>query len=201
MFTGIIQHLGRFKGFRKGRKELVVQVSPPLFDFKVGESLAVNGVCLSLIQKERDNFLFNLSEETLRRTNLGRLRKGCQLNLEPPLSPSSFLSGHMVTGHIDGTGKILKIINKTQGKRMTFSFPSSLRSYFILKGSVAINGVSLTVAALNPSRLDVEIIPITLNNSNLSDLKRGDEVNIECDIIGKYVYNYLSWINHESRWL
>lgn len=199
MFTGIIQHLGTFKGFRRGKQELTVGVPSALSRLEVGESLAVNGVCLSLIQKERDAFFFNISEETLHRTNLGRLRKGHRLNLEAPLSPSSPLSGHMVTGHIDGKGKTLNIINKKQGKRMTFSFPPSLKPYFILKGSVALNGVSLTVADLKPSSLDVEIIPITLKNSNLADLKRGDEVNIECDIIGKYVYNYLSWIIHESR--
>lgn len=198
MFTGIIRNTGEFKGYRKGKQELVVEVPSSLSHLEPGESMAVNGVCLSLLRKEKDNFIFNLSAQTVRLTNLGRLRKPSQLNLETPLSPSSFLSGHLVSGHIDATGKVLKIIKKNQGKRIAFSFPPTLSPYFIPRGSVAINGISLTVAELNSSSLEVEIIPITLKNTNLGDLKRGDEVNIECDIIGKYVYNYLNKAQNSS---
>jgi riboflavin synthase len=154
--------------------------------------VAVNGACLTLTKKEKHILFFNLSPETLQKTNLSSLRPGKRLNLELPLTPSSLLSGHLVTGHIDSQGKVLKITEKTPGKRMAISFPPDLKKYFIPKGSVALNGVSLTIASLGASSFEVELIPITLRNSNLSELRRGDAVNIECDIIGKYVYNWMS---------
>jgi riboflavin synthase len=159
---------------------------------ELGESLAVNGVCLSLIQKDGDTLYFNLSKETLERTTLGLLRPRQQLNLELPLSLSTPLSGHLVTGHIDAMGKILRVKAMGKGRRFTISFPAELHPYFVTKGSVAIDGVSLTIADLSSSSLEVEIIPITLKESNLGTLKSGDAVNIECDILGKYMYNWIS---------
>jgi len=196
MFTGIINHSGLFKGYRLGKKEMAIDAPSLASRLNIGESLAVNGVCLSLIKKEKSTLFFNLSQETLNRTNLGSLRQEERLNLELSLTLSSPLSGHLVTGHIDATGKILKIIKKRDGERITFSFPSELRPYFVIKGSVAVNGVSLTIAHLGPSSFDVELIPITLKISNLGNLIRGNMVNIECDIIGKYVYN---WINKDRQ--
>jgi riboflavin synthase len=114
------------------------------------------------------------------------------LNLEQPLTLSSPLSGHIITGHIDSRGKVLLISQKKPGKRLKVSFPPELKPYFIPEGSVALNGVSLTIARLSRSSFDVELIPITLKNSNLGNLKRGDAVNVECDMIGKYVYNSIS---------
>lgn len=196
MFTGIINHSGLFKGYRLGKKEMAIDAPSLASRLNIGESLAVNGVCLSLIKKEKSTLFFNLSQETLNRTNLGSLRQKERLNLELSLTLSSPLSGHLVTGHIDATGKILKIIKKRDGERIAFSLPSELRPYFVIKGSVAVNGVSLTIAHLGPSSFDVELIPITLKNSNLGNLIRGNMVNIECDIIGKYVYN---WINKDRQ--
>lgn len=192
MFTGIINHLGLFKGYRQGKKEIIIESPTLSSEIEIGESLAVNGVCLSLTKKEKHTLFFDLSQETLKKTNLGSLRPGIRLNLEPPLTPSSLLSGHLVTGHIDSRGKVLKIIEKKPGKRINISFPPELRNYLIPKGSIAANGVSLTIASLGLSSFEVELIPITLKNSNLGELKRGDEVNLECDIIGKYVYNWIS---------
>lgn len=194
MFTGIINHLGLFKGHRKGKQEMAVEAASIASQIEIGESLSVNGVCLSLIRKEKDTLFFNLSQETIQRTNLGSLRQGAKLNLELSLTLSSPLSGHLVTGHIDSRGKVSKIMERRSGKRITVSFPPELRKYFILKGSVALNGVSLTIADLGASSLEVELIPITLENSNLGELKRGNEVNIECDMIGKYVYNWISQV-------
>lgn len=192
MFTGIIHHSGIFKGYRLGKQELVLE-APELSDqLDRGESLAVNGVCLSLIRTEKNSLFFNLSRETLDRTNLGSLRKGERLNLELSLTLSSPLSGHLVSGHIDSTGKVLNIRKRGTEKRMTFSFPRELKPYFIPKGSVAVNGVSLTIAELKSSSFEVELLPITMDKSNLGLLKGGDTVNIECDIIGKYVYNWIS---------
>jgi riboflavin synthase len=196
MFTGIIQWLGAFQGYRQGRREMAV-AAPALFpDLGVGESIAVNGVCLSLTRREGNVLFFDLSRETLDKTNLGSLRSGAKLNLEPPLSLQSLLSGHLITGHIDGRGRVLRVAERGPGRRLVISFPRELRPYFIPKGSVAINGVSLTIADLGPSSLDLEIIPLTVEKSNLDDLRPGQEVNLECDILGKYVYN---WLERRNR--
>jgi riboflavin synthase len=191
MFTGIIYHQGIFKGYRQGKQEFAVEAPPQLLSLGIGESVALNGVCLSLTKSEGNILFFNLSQETIRRTNLGSLKIGERLNLELPLTLQSPLSGHLVTGHIDGKGKVLRITEKKPGQRVTVSFPSELRPYFVLKGSVAVNGVSLTIAELRPSSFDIELIPITIERSNLRGLKRGEEVNLECDIFGKYVYNWI----------
>ncbi len=196
MFTGIIKHTGLFKGYRRGKQEITVEAPSIISKIEIGESLAVNGICLSLIKKENKNLFFNLSQETIQKTTLGSLRQGEMLNLEQPLTLSSPLSGHLITGHVDARGKVLLVSQKKPGKRLKISFPPELRPYFIPEGSVALNGVSLTIASLSPSSFDVELIPITLENSNLGNLKRGDAVNLECDMIGKYVYN---WISKDKR--
>jgi riboflavin synthase len=192
MFTGIITHIGIFRGYRTGKQEMTIEAPELVSRLEIGDSLAVNGVCLSLTRKEKTSLCFDLSKETLSRTSLGSLHRGDRLNLELALTLSSPLSGHLVTGHIDSTGKVRAIQKRGAGRRMTISFSSDLRSFLISKGSVAINGVSLTIAELKSSSFEVELIPITMKNSNLGLLKPGDTVNIECDIIGKYVYNWLS---------
>jgi riboflavin synthase len=192
MFTGIIHHQGTFKGYRRGKQEIAIEAPSPFPSLEAGESVALNGVCLSLARKEGSVLFFNLSQETLRMTTLGSLKIGEKLNLELPLTLQSALGGHLVTGHIDGKGKVLRTMEKKPGKSLTISFPSELKPYFIPKGSVAVNGVSLTIAELGRSSFDVELIPVTIEKSNLGGLKRGQEVNLECDIFGKYVYNLLS---------
>ena len=192
MFTGIINHIGRFKGYRLKKQEVIIEAPSVCSLLEIGDSLAVNGVCLSLIKKDRNHLHFNLSDETLQRTNLGSLRSGQKLNLELPLALSSLVSGHLVTGHIDESGKVLQILKKKSGLRMEVSLPPSIKPYFIEKGSVTLNGVSLTIAKLSSTSFEVELIPITLEKSNLGDLKRGDTVNIESDMIGKYLYNWTS---------
>jgi len=196
MFTGIIHHSGVFKGFRLGKKEMAVEAPTIPSQLEVGESVNVNGVCLSLIRKENRILFYNLSQETLQRTTLGSLRPGAVLNLELALTLSSPLSGHLVAGHVDFAAKVLKMVSRKPGKRLTLPLPMEFRPYFITKGSVAVNGVSLTVASLGPSFFDVELIPITLERSNLTGLRTGDAVNVECDMIGKYVYN---WITQGKR--
>lgn len=190
MFTGIIQHLGTFRGYLRGNKEIKIEVPPAAAAMQIGDSLAVNGVCLSLVHKEKSTLHFELSEETLKKTTLGSLSQGQSLNLEQPLTLASPLGGHLVTGHIDGLGRITRTISRSQGKRYRISFPPDLRPLFVPKGSVALDGVSLTVAALEGFALEVEVIPITLEHTTLKDWKRGRTVNIECDLIGKYVYNW-----------
>ncbi len=190
MFTGIIIHLGYFKEYSLGKKVLSIEAPTIAPKLETGESLAINGVCLSLIKKEKTTLSFNISEETYRHTNLGSLRIKDMLNLELPVTLSTLLSGHLVTGHVDTTGKILKIVSSGKGKRFTFSFPEKLRPFLVPKGSVCINGISLTIADISTLSFDIELIPITLINSNFGVLKRGSSVNIESDIIGKYVYNW-----------
>jgi riboflavin synthase len=191
MFTGIITSTGLFQGYRQGRREILVEVPDAAPKLEKGSSLAVDGVCLSLVRRDGSGLVFGLSKETLERTTLGLLRTGARLNLELPLTPSSLLSGHIVSGHADAVGKVVRLVAKRPGKRMTISFPRELRPFFVPKGSVAVNGVSLTVADLGEDTFDAELIPLTLEGTNLGRLRAGDAVNLECDMLGKYVYNYL----------
>lgn len=190
MFTGIISHTGHFKSYLLGKQTLSLEAPSVASSLELGDSLAINGVCLSLIKKEQDVLFFNLSEETLRKSTLGSLRHGEKVNLELPLTLSTPLGGHMVTGHVDSTGKILGITASKNGKRFSVSFPPDLKPFLVPEGSVALDGVSLTVAKLHSSFLEVEVIPITLEKSNIGNWKKGQRVNIESDIIGKYVYNW-----------
>ncbi|OGD28055.1 MAG: riboflavin synthase subunit alpha [Candidatus Aminicenantes bacterium RBG_19FT_COMBO_65_30] len=192
MFTGIISNRGTFRGYRQGRKELLVEAPGLAAKLATGDSLAVNGVCLSLVAADRGELRFNLSRETIERTTLGGIKPGGWLNLELPLTLASPLSGHLVSGHVDGVGKVLRATSRPPGKRLTVSFPTALRPFLVPKGSVAVDGVSLTVASLGPSTFEVELIPLTLEGTNLGGLRGGAFVNLECDMVGKYVYNWLS---------
>jgi riboflavin synthase len=196
MFTGIIHHQGAFKGYSQGKQGISI-AAPASFPLPAsGESVAVNGVCLTLIRREKNILFFNLSQETLDRTNLGSIRPGDRVNLELPLTLQSLLSGHLLTGHVDGQGRVIRVTVKKPGRRLAISFPAELRPYLIPKGSIAINGVSLTVAELRASSFEVELIPVTLEKSSLASLKPGHLVNLECDIFGKYVYNYFAYFGH-----
>lgn len=192
MFTGIITSQGKFKGYRQQKSILVIEVTGEITELPLGESLAVDGVCLSLVKKEKNLAYFNLSRETQEKTTLGKLAPGWLLNLERPLQLDSFLSGHLVTGHVDATGQVERIISRGGGKRIRIKYPPSLQPFFIPQGSVAVNGVSLTVAELKKNYFECELIPITLEKTNLGRLRPGHLVNLECDIIGKYMYNLLS---------
>ncbi|MBC7361844.1 MAG: riboflavin synthase [Candidatus Aminicenantes bacterium] len=193
MFTGLIRYRGFFREYRKNQTELVLEVPEKLAELlEPGQSLAVDGVCLTLVSKDKNRLTFNLSKETLEKTTLRELRPGKALNLEPPVTPDSLLGGHLVTGHVDGVGKVVEIKPRTPGKRMKIRLPAELRKFLVEKGSIAVNGVSLTIAALGPDYFEVELIPTTLQETNFDELRAGDKVNLECDIIGKYVYNFIS---------
>jgi riboflavin synthase len=192
MFTGIISHQGIFRGYRRARAEMAVEAPGLASKLAAGGSVAVDGVCLSLAAADRDELRFDLSRETLAKTTLGGLRLGDRLNLELPLTLAAPLGGHMVSGHVDGVGKVLRVSARASGKRLAVSFPPALRPYFIPKGSVAVGGVSLTIASLGASSFEVELIPSTLSGTNLGALRAGARINLECDMVGKYVYNWLS---------
>jgi len=191
MFTGIITSMGVFQGYKQGRRGILIEAPEAAPKLEPGASLAVDGVCLSLVRRDGSGLVFGLSKETLEKTTLGLLRTGDRLNLELPVTPSSLLSGHLVSGHADAVGRVVRLVARRPGKRLTVSFPRELGPYFVPKGSVAINGVSLTVASLGADAFETELIPLTLEGTNLGRLRAGDPINLECDMLGKYVYNYL----------
>lgn len=199
MFTGIISNQGRFKGYRQGRVQMAVEAPGLAGKAAAGDSIAVSGVCLTLAGEDRGALLFDLSKETIAKSKLGTLKPGEILNLELPLTLAAPLSGHLVSGHVDDVGTVTRVISRPPGKRLAVSFPAALRPFFVPKGSVAVDGVSLTIASLSASSLEVELIPTTLAATNLGALRPGAKVNLECDVLGKYVYNWMSQGSHDRR--
>ncbi|MEN6559333.1 MAG: riboflavin synthase [Acidobacteriota bacterium] len=192
MFTGIISHRGRVLGFRGGRSRLAVEAPGLTAKVAPGGSVAVNGVCLTVVEAAPGAVHFDVSRETLAKSTLGGLRTGAPVNLELPLTLAAPLGGHLVSGHVDSVGRVLRSVSRPPGRRLAVSFPAALRPFFVEKGSVAVDGVSLTIAALSASALEVELVPATLAATNLGGLRAGAKVNLECDMVGKYVYNWLS---------
>ena len=192
MFTGLIEEIGTVTRWRRGRNEGVLTFTThrPLKEIEIGSSIAVNGVCLTVVEKARARFTVEVSPETLARTNLGQLEKNDPLNLERPLRWKDRLGGHFVTGHVDGVGTIVSV--QKEGKYTFFRFRvfTDLYALLVPKGSVAVDGVSLTVNDCQSSCFSVAIIPFTLKNTNLRGRRVGDKVNIESDIIGKYVRKF-----------
>lgn len=189
MFTGIIEELGRISAFEKtsGGAKLKISARKVTEDTREGDSIAVNGVCLTAIEIDSDSFSANLSPETLNRSTLGNLKIGAKVNLERAVTPSTRLGGHIVQGHVDGKGKFLKAIQEGDFRTVRIGFPPELAKYFVSKGSVAVEGISLTIANLTANYFEIAVIPKTWELTNLSALKIGDEVNLEADIIAKYV--------------
>lgn len=191
MFTGIITELGKLEAIEKNCFTFSAQKSL-INKLKKGESIAINGVCLTVIKKEKNRFSVEVMPETLKRTMLGELHLGDYVNLELPLSPNSFLSGHLVQGHIDGTAKIVSIVKEKNSWIFKFEVGKNLSKYLIEKGSVAVNGISLTVIGAGKDFFTVGIIPYTWNNTMLKFCEIGDKVNIELDVIAKYVKKFIS---------
>ena len=185
MFTGIIEEVGKVKEVSGKKGVLILQTSFP--DLRTGESVSVNGVCLTISRKDKNLVSFDLSPETLQKTALGRLKINQPVNLERALRLGDRLGGHLVTGHIDGKGKILAIRKTGAGKEMTVLFPPEIKKYLAAKGSVTIEGVSLTISGLSGNRLSIALIPYTLNKTTLGEKRVGDEVNLEVDIIARYL--------------
>ena len=187
MFTGIVETVGTLSEVKGTGGGYRVRISTPLSaELKIGDSLAVNGVCLTVILIDGDHVLADVGPETSRVTTLGALQRGQDVNLERPLKADGRFDGHFVLGHVDGVGVIEEIRPEGESRWLTIGFPPALAAYFIRKGSVAVDGVSLTVAGLGERQFDVMVIPFTWNNTTLKALRKGDKVNIECDMIGKY---------------
>lgn len=193
MFTGLIEDLGTLRDIRTGQDQarLSVATGLPMAELTLGESIAVNGVCLTVTSFGEGIFSADVSPETLDCTSLGRLARGARVNLERALRLSDRLGGHMVSGHVDGLAKISEFHRDGNAWRYTFRAEAAVIEYLVAKGSVAIDGISLTVNDVSENSFSVAIIPHTLSVTTLQDRRVGDDVNVETDLIGKYVARFL----------
>lgn len=188
MFTGIVEAVGTLDEVKGTGGGYRVRIQTPLSaELKVGDSLAVNGVCLTVILIDGEHVLADVGPETSRVTTLGSLQRGQDVNLERPLKAEGRFDGHFVLGHVDGVGVIEEIRAEGESHWLTIGFPPALAPLFIRKGSVTVDGISLTVAGLGERQFDVMVIPFTWTSTTLKALRKGDKVNLECDMIGKYV--------------
>lgn len=189
MFTGIIEELGKISALTKGDKSLKLKVecNKVTENLLLGDSIAVNGVCLTVINFGRSFFEADVSYETIAKTSLHNIKSGSIVNLERALTLSSRLGGHIVQGHVDGTGRILNIAQYGDSYKLFISCPNNLDKYIVSKCSIAIDGISLTVAEVKNKIFEVAVIPHTYENTNLKYKKNGDTVNLESDIIARYV--------------
>lgn len=201
MFTGIIEEIGVLQSVKKGEHSsvLTIQAKKVLEDTKVGDSIAANGVCLTVTAIGTNSYQMDVMAETLRRSNLGSLKTGDCLNLERALPVNGRLGGHIVSGHIDGVGDIVHIHKEDNATWITISADKNLLRYIVEKGSIAIDGISLTIAEVTKQNFSVSIIPHTITETILQKKKIGDTVNLECDILGKYVEKLLNLENSEQQ--
>ena len=192
MFTGIIEEIGTVKSISKGAKEstLCISCKKVLEDVKIGDSIAVNGICLTVVTFSDRSFTCDVMNETFSRSSLMKLGNKSPVNLERAMSAGGRFGGHMVSGHIDGTGKIASIKNDGNAVWFEITAPVGILEGIVEKGSIAIDGISLTVAKMSASSFSVSIIPHTLKETVLGARKVGDEVNLETDIIGKYIKKF-----------
>jgi riboflavin synthase len=195
MFTGLVEEVGRVTSIKQmeGKRRITIAAKKVTKELKVGDSVAVSGVCLTAVEVKPESFGADLAAETWARTSLSRITEGALINLELPLKADGRMGGHMVQGHVDGTGKFLGLdpIAGAQDFWLNIEIPEELEKYVVFKGSVAIEGISLTVAKLEGLKLTIAIIPHTCEMTNLNSLKPGDPVNIETDIVAKYLEKWM----------
>lgn len=194
MFTGIIEELGRVRSLeRRGEGvRMTVEARTVTEGTREGDSISVNGVCLTALEVARDSFAADGSRETLQRSTLGSLRAGSVVNLERAVTPETRLGGHIVQGHVDGRGRFLSADEHGGSWTVRIGYPPELARYLVFKGSISVEGISLTVAALADEYFEIAVIPKTWAMTNLSHLRSGDAVNLEADIIAKYVERILT---------
>jgi riboflavin synthase len=194
MFTGLIEDTGKIKGMHQGDRSLALTIGTalPWSAMKLGASVAVNGACLTVVKRRRGEFTVDVSPETLRCTNFQELRAGSLVNLERPMRLGGELGGHLVTGHVDAVATVAAIEKQGEFTFYSFQVPREIAALLVPKGSVAVDGISLTVNACNKKQFSVAIIPFTLQHTNLRARRVGDKVNVETDLIGKYVQNFMA---------
>ena len=195
MFTGIIEELGTVRSIqeRGENARLVIGAQVVTEGTNHGDSIAVNGVCLTALDVTEDSFAADVSRETLQRSTLGNLKPGTPVNLERAVTPATRLGGHIVQGHVDARGQLAGVEDHGESWTLKIGFPKEIERYLVFKGSIAVEGISLTIAALADGYFEVAIIPKTWEVTNLSHLKSGDGVNLEVDVIGKYVERLLAF--------
>jgi len=187
MFTGIVEELGEVRSLETTERGARLRIVSPLSGFDRGDSVAVNGVCLTVVEHDSEGFAVDIVPETLQRTNLGRLAVGDAVDLERPLRSDGRFDGHIVQGHVDGIGEVRQVVRDDGGVRMQIAVEPDLGRYIAEKGSIAVDGVSLTVVHVGEDWFDVALIPHTLAVTVLGARKPGDTVNLEVDVIAKYV--------------
>ncbi|MEM0441573.1 MAG: riboflavin synthase [Candidatus Nitrosocaldus sp.] len=200
MFTGIVKCMGIVEDVRMSESEgsamtITVDIKEIASRVGIGDSIAVNGVCLTVVALEGSRAKFNLVGETIARTNLGMLKRGDSVNLEPSLRVGDSIDGHFVLGHIDGTGRIVERREERDQVIMSIEVPNALMRYIAVKGSIAVDGVSLTVVSIKGNRFSIALIPHTLQVTTLGIKREGDTVNIEVDMIARYLANLLEHTN------
>lgn len=192
MFTGIVEGIGKVKKIEKQTKNrsavlMTVDLGSYSKDLKIGQSVALNGVCLTVTNIDKSNCKFEMIDETIKKTDLGNLEEGGIVNIERSLKAGDRLEGHFVLGHVDGVGIIEKILTKPKEVQIWFKIPKSLAKYVVKKGSIAVDGISLTVVDVKKNLILVCLIPHTMQVTNFRTKKIGDKINIETDILGKYI--------------
>lgn len=203
MFTGIIEHLGKVASLTAsrdgGRLAIDLAAAPEIAkEMKQGDSIAVNGCCLTVVEHDKKHFSADLSGETLRRTSLGEKKPGDPVNLERPLTAGARLGGHFVQGHVDGVGRVTSLTPEGENWWLSIEVPENLRRYIAEKGSISIEGISLTVARWHDGIASIAIIPFTYQHTNVHALSAGDPVNLEVDILAKYVESLLTPVKANS---
>jgi riboflavin synthase len=197
MFTGITEHVGKIESLERGEEGGRLRVSLAgahelAKEMKLGDSISVNGCCLTVVEFTQKSFSADLSGETLRRTAFGEKKSGNPVNLERPLAAAARLGGHFVQGHVDGIGRITRLVPEGENWRLSVRVPEDLRRYVAEKGSIALDGISLTVARWQDGVADIAIIPFTYEHTNVHAMAVNDAVNIETDILAKYVESLLA---------
>ncbi len=193
MFTGIVEEVGTVKGLSRG---LTIEAGKVVEDMKAGDSIAINGACLTVVKIDRSSFCVELMPETLRRTNLGRLRYGDKVNLERAMPAKGRFGGHFVQGHVDDVGMVSSVWREGEAVMMKFSAPKNLMPYIVDKGFIAVDGVSLTVISPQGNSFSVSLVGYTLEHTILGQRRAGDIVNLEVDVLAKYVESLIQASGH-----
>ncbi|MDC1068601.1 riboflavin synthase [Candidatus Kapabacteria bacterium] len=195
MFTGLVEEIGKIKNIKAigAARRFNITAKKVLTDAKIDDSICVNGCCLTVVESDSNSFSADVIEESIRKTNLGTLKIGDVINLERSLLPTQRLGGHIMQGHVDTVGKVVSIKPESSGKLVTISFDGKYRKYIVPVGSIAINGISLTVAKVESNTFTVAIIPHTWENTSLKIIHPGDSINLEFDVLGKYVENMVKF--------